>query len=65
MKNFTYNDLAALIQSMPPERREDNVSITMSLGGEDEFLPITAHEIADENTGVLDVGHYFLVVATE
>jgi hypothetical protein len=65
MKNLTYNDLVALIQSMPPERRQDNVSISINLGGDDEFLPVSTHEIATDMTCALDEGHYYLVAATE
>lgn len=63
MKNLTYNDLAALIQSMSPERREDNVSICFEIGGGDEFIPVATHEVANEDNDALDTGHYYLVAA--
>jgi hypothetical protein len=63
MKNLTYIDLLVMIQKMPPERREDNVSLCVELGGGDEFLPVAAYEVADENTDTLDAGYYYLVAA--
>lgn len=58
---MTYKDLLNVLNSLPPERLNDTV--TVSDPYEDEFIPVVHTVIAtDENTGVLDVGHLFLVL---
>lgn len=58
---MTYKDLLNVLNSLPPERLNDTVTVFDPY--EDEFISVVHTEIAtDENTDVLDVRHLFLVL---
>lgn len=54
---MTWDDLAAAIAKMPPERRRDNA--TFHYGAEDEYFAITTMKVA-ARTDTLDKGHFFM-----
>lgn len=63
-KNLTYRQLADIINNLPEDNKDDNVTICM---GGDDFNPVSKTDIADDAespaAGVLDPGHLYLVLA--
>lgn len=54
---MTYRELLKLLNSIPSERLDDNVTVHDTYG--DEFIAAIDF-IRNENSDVLDHGHYFL-----
>lgn len=64
MNNLTYRQLADIINQLPEENKDDNVSIY--LDQLDEFYPVNSTRFVDKDDesgdGVLDEGHFYLRV---
>ena len=54
---MTYRELLKLLNSIPSERLDDNVTVHDTCG--DEYIAAIDF-IRNENSDVLDDGHYFL-----
>lgn len=59
MNNLTYRELAELIQRIPEDHQDDNV--TVYLKGDDEYFPVDEFRVHVGND-VLDNGHPFLTI---
>lgn len=57
--NITYKELKELIDRLPEERKEDNV--TVFVPGVDEFYPISEFRV-QVGDDVLDNGHPYLKI---
>jgi hypothetical protein len=60
-RHLTYAKLLAILQSLPKERLEDDVTVYDA--EEKEFFPVYSSEKSDENINdVLDPGHLYLTI---
>jgi hypothetical protein len=58
---MNYKQLIEKLNTLPPERLEDNVVVYDETI--DEFLPIVDSETANpDTTDVLDEGHFYLII---
>ena len=57
---MTYLQLLKRIQSLPPERQHD--AVTVHTSHDDERYPVTDCGIADNEDDVLDTGHLYLKI---
>jgi len=58
MTNITYRELQKIMNSMPDNRLDDNISIYLKQT--DEYYPIKEILVADQNNGILDKEHVYL-----
>jgi hypothetical protein len=60
---MNYKQLIEKLNTLPPERLEDTVTVYDET--RDEFLPVVDSEIANPDTiDVLDEGHFYLIITT-
>jgi len=60
---MTYLQLLKRIQSLPPERQHD--AVTVHTSHDDEWHPVTDCGVADNEDDVLDTGHLYLKIIIE
>jgi len=61
MKNLTYRQLKADIETMDDEQLDSNVTVHVT--EQDEFMPVQALDyVGEDGNGVLDPLHPFLVM---
>ena len=60
---MTYIQLLKHIESLPPERQQDTVTVAVHFNDDTEWYPVTKSDIAnDDEDDVLDPGHLYLVI---
>lgn len=61
MSGFTYRQLAKMIEEMPEEHKDDNVSLAMDT---EEVIPMKGFcplaEYSEDMADILDEGHFVL-----
>ena len=59
---MTYLQLLKRIQSLPPERQHDTVTVVLydTENSDEEWYPVTDCDITDDRVDVLDPGHLYL-----
>ena len=58
---MTYRQLLEVLQAMPQDRLEDDVSVYVC--DSDEYYPVEQVSITDDFSDVLDPGHIYLETA--
>ena len=59
-KDLTYRKLIELLQALPEERLNDNVTILDECNG--EFFPAKSFDISNNSIDVIDEGHFFITM---